>query len=138
MLTTRIDWPNQCTSFQHLNENSVHEYLLRKNIITKRERDTIRISEKDLIANRLRLKNVFIDNNMFICPKHRNSFGIGWHDTRSVCHHPEHNPDQRHKPFDCRRANLDLCSKIEEFSVGGRYEKLFIVIFGLQIVPLYI
>ena len=88
------------------------------------------ISEKDLIANRLRLKNVFINNNMFICPKHRSSFGIGWHDTSSVCHHPEHNPDLRPKPFDRRRANLIICSNIEKFPIGGRYENVFIVVWG--------
>lgn len=78
------------------------------------------MNEKNLIANRLLLKNILIDDSMSICPKHRSSFGVDWHDVKTTCHHPDHDPQHRPKAFDCRRANLVMCSKIENFPVGGR------------------
>ena len=119
-MLARINWSTECISFESLNEISVEEYLIRRGIISNKQRNDIRISEKDLIANRLRLKNIFIDNGMVICPKHRASFGIGWCDQNSLCHHPEHNPYQPPNPKDCRRANLIICQKIEGFPFGGK------------------
>jgi hypothetical protein len=119
-LAARVDWPVQCVSFESLDGISAEEYLVYKGIISDKQRDRIRISEKDLIANRLRSKKIYIDNNMVICPKHRNSFGIGWYDQSSACHHPDHNQQKRPKPTDCRRTNLFNCWKIEGFPIGGR------------------
>ena len=94
----------------------------------KTEEDTTIINEKNLIANRLLLKNILMDDSMSICPKHRGSFGIDWRDHKSACHFP--NSDQKYHATtsDCRRATLKLCSKIEGFPIGGRLLFCFIPI----------
>jgi hypothetical protein len=94
----------------------------------KTEEDSTIINEKNLIANRLLLKNTLIDDSMSICPKHRRLFGIDWRDHKPVCHYPD--PDTKHHATisDCRRATLKLCSKVEGFPVGGRLFFCFIPI----------
>lgn len=114
------DWPSTCVSFSTLRDVDIRSYLKRKNVISKKEEDDVIVNEKNLIANRLRSLNIFIDDSMSICPKHRSSYGINWRDTTSVCHHPDHDPKHRPSARDCRRANLATCSKIEGFPVGGR------------------
>jgi hypothetical protein len=78
------------------------------------------VNERNLIANRLRLNDIFIDDSMLICPKHRSSFGIDWAPTKDKCYHPDHDPKRRPSKFDLRRAPLKLCSKFEGFPVGGK------------------
>ena len=78
------------------------------------------VNEKNLIANRLIGKNILVDNTMSICAKHRSSFGIDWCDVVSRCSHPDHDPKHRPSTSDCRRAKLDICSRIEGFPIGGR------------------
>jgi hypothetical protein len=104
-----------------LSENDIRSYLKRNKVISKKEEDDIIMNEKNLIANRLRSKNIFVDGSTFICPKHRSSFGVDWHSVKSTCHHPDHDPNHRSFASDCRRAALTTCSKIEGFPVGGRY-----------------
>ena len=98
----------------------VEEYLINKRIITDQQRGRVILSERNLLVNSLQIKGIAIHNNMFICPKHRNTFGIGWLDRSNVCHHPDHAIHKHSKPKDCRRANLLMCSRIDRFPIGGR------------------
>ncbi|CAF4181776.1 unnamed protein product [Rotaria magnacalcarata] len=82
--------------------------------------DNIIVNERNLIANRLLGKNILVDNSMSICQKHRSSFGIDWRDVISTCNHPDHGPKRRTSTSDCRRANLEMCLRIEGFPIGGR------------------
>jgi hypothetical protein len=107
-------------SFSLLSGIDIRSYLKRKNVISKIGEDNLIENEKNLIGNRLRSKNVFIDDSMVICPKHRSSFGIDWFDSKTKCHHPDHDPKRRCSTKDCRHARLSICSKIEGFPVGGR------------------
>ena len=76
--------------------------------------------KKNLIASRLIGKNILVDNTMSVCAKHRSSFGIDWRDAVSRCSHPDYDPEHRPSASDCRRAKLDIYSRIEEFPIGGR------------------
>ena len=122
------DWTPQCITFADLAQRDVRPYLKLISVIKKTEEDTTIINEKNLIANRLLLKNILIDDSMSICPKHRGSFGIDWRDHKSACHFP--NSDQKYHATtsDCRRATLKLCSKIEGFPIGGRFLFCFLPI----------
>ncbi|CAF4644366.1 unnamed protein product, partial [Rotaria sp. Silwood2] len=84
------DWPVGCVSFEYLNNISAEELLIRKCIVSEQQRPYLKLSEKDLIANRLQLKNIPVHNNMRICPQHRNTFGMGWCDRDNVCNYPGH------------------------------------------------
>ena len=103
-----------------LRERDIRWYLKRAHVIRKKEEDDSIMNEKNLIANRLRSKNILIDDSMFICPKHRSSFGVDWYSARSKCHHPEHDSTQPSNAADCRPATLTHCLKIEGFPIGGR------------------
>jgi hypothetical protein len=103
-----------------LNESDVRSYLKRNNVISKKEEDDVIQNERNLIANRLRSKNVYFDDSMSICPKHRSSYSIDWCSAKSTRHHPDHDSNHRSFASDCRRATLATCSKIEGFPVGGR------------------
>lgn len=103
-----------------LSGSDIRSYLKRNNVIHRKEDDSIIVNEKNLIANRLRSKNIIIDDSMHICPKHRSSFGIDWHSVKSKCHHPDHDPSQRQSASDCRQASLNVCLRIEGFPLGGR------------------
>lgn len=115
-----FQWKADSYEFKVLAEIDIRPYLKRLGIIKEKSEDDIIINERNLIANRLLAKNIVIDDNMSICPKHRSSFGIDWCDVVSTCHHPNHDQKQRSSVSDCRRANLALCSKLEGFPVGGR------------------
>jgi len=95
-------------------------YLSAKKVISKIEQDDLIMNEKNLIANRLHLENILVNDSMFICPKHRSSYGIDWYDSKSKCHHFDHDSRQHSSGRDFRRANIISCSKIEGFPVGGR------------------
>jgi len=114
------DWTTECISFAQLAQRDIRHYLKRLRVITNKEEDSIIMNEKNLIANRLLLKNIFVDDSMSICPKHRSSFGVDWRDVKSRCHHPDHDSKHRQQVSDCRRASLAMCSKIQSFPVGGR------------------
>jgi len=115
-----FDWTNECISFRQFAQRDVLDHLKRLGVIGKKEEDTTIRNEKNLIANRLRLRNIQVDDSMSICPKHRSSFVVDWYDSKSTCHHPDHDPKHRPKATDCRRATLVLSSKIPVFPVGGR------------------
>jgi hypothetical protein len=66
------------------------------------------------------LENILIDDSMYICPKHRSSYGIDWYVPERKCCHPDHDPKHPPSKTDLRCANLTLCSKIEGFPVGGK------------------
>ncbi len=106
--------------FDLLKGIDIRPYLIRKKIISKAEEDDFIINERNLIANRLRSQNVLIDDSMAICPKHRSSYGIDCYDSKSKCHHFDHDSRQHSSGRDFRRANIISCSKIEGFPVGGR------------------
>ncbi|CAF4771737.1 unnamed protein product, partial [Rotaria sp. Silwood2] len=57
---------------------------------------------------------------MRICPQHRNTFGIGWCDRDNVCNYPGHDLQQHPRLSDCRIANIIMCSRIDQFPIGGR------------------
>lgn len=120
MSLERPGFSNGCVSFAELRENPVTDHLRSLGVLKKSEGDPSALSERDLIANRLKLRNIAVDDAMSICPKHRSSFGVDWFSSTSVCHHPNHNPRQRPKGSDCRRATLRLCNKIDRFPIGGR------------------
>ena len=120
MVLARRDWPTECVSFEYLDSIPAEEYLINKRVMTDDQRIKMILSERKLIANRLQIKGIAINNNMFICPKHRNTFGVGWVDRSNVCHHPAHEGNEHPSPKDCRRANLLLCSQIDGFPIGGR------------------
>lgn len=114
-------WEAECVPFSTLIQNDIRSYLKRNRIISNEDEDEIIVNEKNLIANRLSLKNILITDSMHICPKHRSSFGIDWHSVKSSCHHPNHDANHRCSTSDCRRATLTTCLQIEGFPVGGRY-----------------
>ncbi|CAF3865475.1 unnamed protein product [Rotaria magnacalcarata] len=114
------DWPLTCVKFSALRAIDVRSYLKNKKIISHKEEDDFIINERNLIANRLKPSNILIDDSMSICPKHRSSYGIDWYDVRSTCRHPDHDSKAKSSARDCRRANINICSKIEGFPVGGR------------------
>ena len=114
------DWPFTCVKFSTLRDIDIRSYLKRKNVISKKEDDDFIINERNLIANRLKSKNILIDDSMSICPKHRSSYGVDWCDMKSTYHHPDHDTKRNSSASDCRRANINICSKIEGFPVGGR------------------
>jgi hypothetical protein len=114
-------WTPRCITFANLAHRDVRPYLKRICVIKKTEEDSNKINEKNLIANRLLLKNILIDDSMSICPRHRGSFGIDWLDYKSVCHYPDPDPKHQASTSDCRRANLAMCSRIEGFPIGGRF-----------------
>ncbi|CAF4576361.1 unnamed protein product [Rotaria sp. Silwood2] len=132
------DWPVGCVSFEYLNNISAEELLIRKCIMSEQQRPYLKLSEKYLIANRLQLKNIPVHNNMRICPQHRNTFGIGWCDRDNVCNYPGHDLQQHPRLSDCRRANIIMCSRIDQFPIGGRYEPYFTVILEFCIVYILI
>ena len=74
------DWLEECISFANLAEHDIRPYLKHLRVIAAVEEDNIIINEKNLIANRLLRKNILVDDSMWICPKHRSSFGIHWID----------------------------------------------------------
>lgn len=113
-------WSQGCVTFRYLSELDIRSHLKQNGIISKKEDDSIIMTEKNLIANRLLRKNILADDNMKICPKHRSSFGIDWFNKKTTCHHPEHDAGQSSSVKDCRRVNLSTCLKIEGFPVGGR------------------
>jgi hypothetical protein len=47
------------------------------------EEDDLIVNERNLIANRLHSKGIFIYDSMAICPKHGSSHGIDWYDSES-------------------------------------------------------
>ncbi len=114
------DWSPACVSFSQLEGIDIRSYLRRKKVIAKIEEDNLIINERNLIANRLRSKEIYIDDAMSICPKHRSSYGIDWYDSKSTCHHHDHDSEYHYSSRDCRRVNLATCFKIEGFPVGGR------------------
>jgi hypothetical protein len=114
------DLPSLCISFATLKSIDIRAYLKRKGVISKEEDDNFIMNERNLIANRLHAKDILVDDSMLICPKHRSSFGIDWCDSKPTCHHPDHESRQSFSTSDCRRASIDMCSKIEGFPVGGR------------------
>ena len=89
-----------------LSGSNIRSYLKRNNVIRNKEEDDFIMNEKNFIANRLRSKNVVVDDSMFICPKHRSSFGIDWHCVKSKCHHPDHEPTLHSSASDCHQATL--------------------------------
>ncbi|CAF3496818.1 unnamed protein product [Rotaria socialis] len=119
-------WSCACVTFSARKDIDIRPYLKSKNVISKKEEDDFIVNEKNLIANRIRYLDIFIDDSMSICPKHRSSYGIDWHAPKSTCHHPDHNSKHRPSVRDCRHANITTCSKIEGFAVGGRKEILMI------------
>ena len=114
------DWPPICISFSKLGDIDIRSYLKRKKVISKIEEDNLIVNERNLIANRLCSKDIFIDDSMAICPKHRSSYEIDWYDSKSTCHHRDHESEYYYSSRDCRRANITTCSKTEGFPVGGR------------------
>jgi len=110
-------WPRYCVSFSELKDIDVRALLKRKKVISKIEQDNLIMNEKNLITNRLRLENILVDESMFICPKHRSSFGVDWRVLQSKCYHPDHDPKHHPSKRDLRCANISLCSKIEGFPV---------------------
>ncbi|CAF4127972.1 unnamed protein product [Adineta steineri] len=120
--TTRYhpDWPRYCVSFSELKDIDVRPLLQRYKVITRINEDDLIMNEKNLIANRLRLENILVDDSMFICPKHRSSYGLNWHVPETKCSHPDHDPQRHVSKSDLRAAKIDQCSKIEGFPVGGK------------------
>jgi hypothetical protein len=113
-------WSQGCVTFAYLSELDIRSYLKQNGIISKKEDDNIVMNEKNLIANRLFLKNILVNDIMRICPKHRSSFGIDWFHKKTTCHHPDHNSSNRSALKDCRPVNLTTCLKVEGFPIGGR------------------
>ena len=113
------DWPFTFVKFSTLRDIDIRSYLKRKKVISKKEDDFI-INERNLIANRLKSKDILIDDSMSICPRYRSSHGVDWCDMKSTCHHPNHDTKRNSSSHDCRRVNINICSKIEGFPVGGR------------------
>ncbi len=120
MFTDYPNWSPICIRFSLLKDIDIRPYLIRKKVISKTEEDDFIVNERNLIANRLLSLNVLIDDSMAICPKHRSSYGIDWYDSKSKCHHPDHDSRQHSSGRDLRPANIISCSKIEGFPVGGR------------------
>ena len=104
-----------------LSGSDIRSYLKRNNVIRNKEDDFI-MNEKNFIANRLRSKNILVDDSMFICPKHRSSFGIDWHCVKSKCHHPDHEPGLHSSTSDCRQASLATCLNFQ--SVEGTFIRI--------------
>ena len=73
LLTDYPDWPRTCISFSKLEGIDIRSYLKRRKVISKIEDDNLIVNERNLIANRLRSKEIFVDDSMAICPKHRSS-----------------------------------------------------------------
>ena len=92
-----------------LSERYVRSYLKRINVIRKEEEDDVIMTEKNLIANRLHSKNILINVSMFICPKHRSSFGVNWYYAKARCHHSDHDPSHRSYAPDCYQAAFVTC-----------------------------
>jgi hypothetical protein len=113
-------WSPLCVSFASLGGIDIRSYLTRKNIISKIEEDDLIMNERNLIANRLRFNNVLIDDSMYICPKHRSTYGIDWHAAECRCYHPDHDPTHHSSKKDLRPVHITLCSIIEGFPVGGK------------------
>jgi hypothetical protein len=120
MLIDYPTWSPLCVSFASLGDIDIRSYLKRKNVISKIEEDDLIVNEKNLIANRLRFNNIFIDDSMYICPKHRSSYGIDWCVAKGKCYHPDHDPKRHPSKGDLRPAKIALWSKIEGFPVGGK------------------
>ena len=95
-------WSSECVIFATLSEYDIRSYLKYNQTISKEKDDTIIINEKDLIANRLMLKNTLVNDVMSICPKHQRSFGIDWIDRKSTCYHPDHDQSGSVSIADCR------------------------------------
>ncbi|CAF0899738.1 unnamed protein product [Didymodactylos carnosus] len=114
----RHGWNKDCISVEELEKNDVTGYMSWTGVVKKPEDDDVIMNEKNLILNRLSKYNLLIDNSMEICPKHRNTYGVGWND-QTTCHHPRHDPKKFAEKSNCRRANLALCCNIEGFPVGG-------------------
>jgi hypothetical protein len=112
-------WPRYCVSFSELEAIDVRALLKRKKVISKIEQDDLIMNEKNLITNRLRLEKILVDESMFICPKHRSSYGVDWYVSDRKCYHPDHDPNHRPSKRDLRCASISICSKIEGFPVGG-------------------
>ena len=55
---------------------------------------------------------------LFVCPRHRSSFGIDWHCVKSECHQLDHELGLHSSASDCRQASLATCLKIDGFPVG--------------------
>ncbi|CAF4276505.1 unnamed protein product [Rotaria magnacalcarata] len=115
-----FQWKSQCYKFETLVNIDIRKYLKHLGVVKKSMDDNTIVNERNLIANRLLGKNILVDNSMSICQKHRSSFGIDWRDVVSTCNHPDHDPKSRTSTSDCRRANLEICSRIEGFPIGGR------------------
>ena len=98
----------------------MRSYVKKHGLITTKADEKINISEKDLIASRLFRKNIVVDDNMSICPKHRSSFGVDWYSRRNTCDHTDHEAQNTPMLKNCPQANLTLCSKIEGFPIGGQ------------------
>ena len=82
-------WSSECVTFATLSEYDIKLYLKYNQVISKEKDDSIIISERNLIANRLMRKNILVNNAMSICLKHRSSFEIDWVDRKSTCYHPD-------------------------------------------------
>lgn len=113
-------WSSKCVTFATLSQHDIRPCLKRNRIITKVEDDDIIMNERNLIANRLLRENIFIDDTMSICPKHRSAFGVDWIDRKNRCYHPDHDSNASVSTADCRLVKLSTCFKIEGFPVGGR------------------
>ena len=90
LLVDYPDWPFTCVKFSALRDIDIRSYLKRKKVISKKEADDFIVNERNLIANRLKSKDMFVDDSMSICPKHRSSYGIDWCDVKFICNHPDH------------------------------------------------
>jgi hypothetical protein len=114
------DWHFDILKFRTLSTYDRRQYLLRKRLIDKNEAESIVFNEKDLIANRLALKNIIVNDDMGICPKHRSSNGVDWSMKHTTCNHPDHKPNDKVSSRDCRQAKFSTCAKIEGFPIGGK------------------
>ncbi|CAF1471929.1 unnamed protein product [Adineta ricciae] len=114
------DWSPFCVSFASLATRDMQSYLKRKKVICKIAEDDVIINEKNLVANRLCLENILIDDSMYICPKHRSSYGINRYISGTKCHHPDHDAKRPASKSDLRTAKIDICLRVEGFPIGGK------------------
>ncbi|CAF4577001.1 unnamed protein product, partial [Rotaria socialis] len=85
-----FQWKSQCYKFETLVNIDIRKYLKHLGVVKKSMDDNTIVNERNLIANRLLGKKIYL---LTI---------------------------RRTSTSDCRRANLEMCSRIEGFPIGGR------------------
>jgi hypothetical protein len=88
----RLGWSDHCVDFGTLSMTDVTPYLISLGMVSE-PTDSMIMSEKQLIMNRIASYVTISRNSSVICPLHRYTYGVHWKEDER-CGHPDHPPNR--------------------------------------------